>query len=321
MVQIGAVTVADGAWLAPMAGVTDSIFREMCAKKGAALTCTEMISAKGLSHAPKQGRELRQKADFPEPAAIQLFGREPDILTEMAEKYAGAYSIVDVNMGCPAPKIVKTGQGCALMREPELAETIIRQMTARLSQPVTVKIRMGWDANSVNYLDFSRRMEDAGAAGVVLHGRTRDQFYAPYADWDCIRRTVEALDIPVIGNGDIFTGRDALRMLKETGCAAVMIGRAAQGNPWIFSEVRALLGNEIWTPPTVPERMEMAEKHARRICLRWGERFGVPYLRKHMAWYLKGINGASMYRREIMAAESLPQVITVLHRAANTNSS
>ncbi len=313
--RIGKVEIPDGAWLAPMAGVTDMPFRSICRRMGAALTCTEMVSAKGLYYNPVRGGTLRATAPIERPVAMQLFGRDPEVMAQMARDYGNDFDIIDINMGCPAPKIVKAGQGCALMREPELACQIVREIRRNIEKPVTVKFRKGWDDAHCNYLDFAKKMEDAGASAVTIHGRTREQFYAPKADWEAIARVKEALEIPVIGNGDIFSAQDALAMLRETGCDAVMVARGAQGNPWIFSQIQQALQGLPVSFPTPREKVEIAMEHARKLCEIRQEQFGVAAMRKHMAWYLKGIPGAARLRQEIMCAETLEAMGAVMEKA------
>lgn len=313
--RIKNVEIPAGAWLAPMAGVTDMPFRSICRRMGAALTCTEMVSAKGLFYNASRRGNLRATAPDQRPVAMQLFGNDPEVMAQMARDYGDEFDIIDINMGCPAPKIVKSGQGCALMREPELAERIVRTVSSAVSQPVTVKFRKGWDDEHCNYLDFARRMEDAGAAAVAIHGRTREQFYAPSADWEAIARVKEVLTVPVIGNGDIFSAQDALDMLKQTSCDAVMVARGAQGNPWIFLQIQQALRGEPITMPLPEEKVTVAMEHARGLCLLREERFGVAAMRKHMAWYLKGIPHAAHLRKEIMEAVTLEQMGEIMSRA------
>ncbi|MBQ2249208.1 MAG: tRNA dihydrouridine synthase DusB, partial [Clostridia bacterium] len=310
--QIGGYTLSHGLFLAPLAGVSDRSFRRMSRRFGAEYTVSEMVSAKALCYEQLSKRPVTETRvrtaplaavrREEEPMAVQLFGAEPDFMAEAARllesgEYRGACgeippAAIDINMGCPMAKIVGNGEGSALMKTPALAAEIVRATVRAVSLPVTVKIRAGWDAESINAVEVAKRLEDAGAAMICVHGRTRAQMYAPSADWSIIRAVKEAVSIPVVGNGDVFSGEDALRMLRETGCDGVMIARGAQGNPWIFSEVAAALDGRPYTPPTKKERLAIALEHAEDIVREKGERIGLPESRKHMAWYLHGIRGA-----------------------------
>ena len=253
--------------------------------------------------------------------AVQLFGVEPDFVAEAARllesgEYRGACgeippAAIDINMGCPMAKIVGNGEGSALLKDPLLAAEIVRATVRAISLPVTVKIRAGWDAESINAVEVAKRLEDAGASMICVHGRTRAQMYAPSADWSIIRAVKEAVSVPVVGNGDVFSGEDALRMLRETGCDGVMIARGAQGNPWIFSEVSAALEGRPYTPPTLTERLSIALEHAEDIVLEKGERIGIAESRKHMAWYLHGIRGAATARNAVMTASTLSELRSI----------
>ncbi|MBQ8432304.1 MAG: tRNA dihydrouridine synthase DusB [Clostridia bacterium] len=322
--KIGQVELKHGLCLAPLAGVSDRSFRRLARRFGAEYTVSEMVSAKALCY-EQRGREtearvfrtaplaavLREEA----PMAVQLFGAEPAFMAEAARllesgDYLGNESeippaVIDVNMGCPMHKIVGNGEGSALMKDPALAASIVRAMTQAVKLPVTVKIRAGWDAAHINAVEMAKRLEDAGAAMICVHGRTREQMYAPGADWEIIRQVKEAVRVPVVGNGDIFSAKDALEMLKQTGCDGVMIARGAQGNPWIFAEVAHALEGESYAPPTFAERLEVAMEHARAMVEHKGERVGIAESRKHMAWYLSGIRGAAAARAAIMQASSI----------------
>lgn len=323
--QIGGYTLSHGLFLAPLAGVSDRSFRRVARRFGAEYTVSEMVSAKALCYEQISRRPvtetrvrtaplaavLREEA----PMAVQLFGAEPDFVAEAARllesgEYRGACgeippAAIDINMGCPMAKIVGNGEGSALLKNPALAAEIVRATAHAVSLPVTVKIRAGWDAESINAVEVAKRLEDAGAAMICVHGRTRAQMYAPSADWGIIRAVKEAVSVPVVGNGDVFSGEDALRMLRETGCDGVMIARGAQGNPWIFSEVAAALDGRPYTPPTREERLAVALEHAEDIVREKGERIGVAESRKHMAWYLHGLRGAASARNAVMTANTL----------------
>lgn len=331
---IGNVEIPNGLFLAPLAGVSDRIFRGLARRCGAEYTTSEMVSAKALCYEQLSKRPvtdarvrtaplaavMRDEA----PMAVQLFGAEPQFMAEAARmlesgEYRGACgeippAAIDVNMGCPMAKIVGNGEGSALMRDPVLAAKIVRTMSDAVRLPITVKIRAGWDKNSINAVEMAKRLEDAGAKMICVHGRTREQMYAPSADWSIIRAVKESVSIPVVGNGDIFCAANAKRMLSETGCDGVMIARGAQGNPWIFSEIRAALAGVPYTPPTLRERFDVALEHAAALVAERGERAGIPESRKHMAWYLHGVRGAAAARFEIMQAETLEQLRSIFEK-------
>ena len=299
--KIGDITLESPFLLAPLAGITDAPMRRICSMQGAALVYSEMISAKGLRYKDKNTERLLYMYEDEGPVALQLFGSEPEIMRFAAAKLEERKNVIlDVNMGCPVPKVVKNGEGSALLQNPELAGRIIEAMVKETGKPVTAKIRMGWDEHSVNAVEVAKILKQAGASAVAVHGRTREQYYTGKADWDIIREVKQAVDIPVIGNGDIFSGRDALDMIEKTGCDFVMIARGALGNPWIFAEAKALWeGKE---PPKVPdadEKREMLEKHFCDLLELKGEYAAVREMRKHTGWYLKGMPGAAAMRREI----------------------
>ncbi len=287
--------------LAPMAGITDMPFRALCREQGATFSYTEMISAKALYYKNKNTLPLLQVAKGESPIAIQLFGNEPDLLAQEALKLEdGPYDAFDVNMGCPVPKVVNNGEGSALMRDPEKIGRIVSAMTKVLHKPVTIKIRKGFSENQVNAVEVAKRAEDAGAAAIAIHGRTREEYYSGHADYDIIRQVKEAVSIPVMGSGDIYKGKDAKRMLDETGCDAVMIARGARGNPWIFREVAHFLetGEEL-PRPSIEEVKEMILRHARMLIDFCGENMAIRQMRKHAGYYVTGYPDASKIRREV----------------------
>jgi tRNA-dihydrouridine synthase B len=306
-IKIGTVEIKGKAILAPMAGVGDRAFRETCARFGAACTVSEMVSSKALEFDDKKTLELMELGEEARPAAIQIFGSEPDVMALAARK-ALEFSpdFIDINMGCPAPKITGPGAGSALMKTPQLCGEIVAAVVAAVPVPVTVKIRAGWDEKSVNAVEVASICEQAGAAAVAVHARTRSQMYEPPADWSIIKAVKEAVKIPVIGNGDVTGAQSAARMLEQTGCDAVMVGRAALGNPWIFQQINAYLGEgRIVPPPSLSERMQIMVQHVELMCRYKGEYRAMKEARKHVGWYLKGLRGASEFRRCAGFLESL----------------
>ncbi|MDR1571480.1 MAG: tRNA dihydrouridine synthase DusB [Clostridiales Family XIII bacterium] len=302
--RIGGLALESPFLLAPMAGVSDAPFRRLCREQGAAAVFSEMLSGKGLWHGGRNTEALLSSYDDERPLGYQIFGREPEIMGLAAEKLEGrGNALIDINMGCPVPKVVKNGEGSALMREPRLAGRIVEAVASRTAKPVTVKMRLGWDGGSVNAVELARVAEAAGAAAVAVHGRTREQYYSGDSDWNAIRLVKDAVSIPVIGNGDVRSGADAMRMLAETGCDFVMIARGALGNPWIFREALALYGGgEASAAPRPAERIDMAIRHFAMLLAEKGERAAVNEMRKHAAWYLKGIDGSSALRRRLNEA-------------------
>ncbi len=306
--NIGNLKISAGAYLGPMAGVTDVVFRTICKKYGAALTCTEMVSVQGLFYQPKKSLELMQK-DTGTPQLIQIFGSEPKMMADMAQKHCKDYDIIDINMGCPAPKIVKGGAGSALMQTPQLAFDIVRAVADKTQKPVTCKIRAGWDESSVNAVEFAGGLQEAGASCVAIHARTRQQYYSGKADWALIKSVKDALNIPVIGNGDVNCALDAKRMLDETGCDMVMVGRAAQGKPYIFEQIKAYLeAGEITDVPCIEQRIKDALQHAQGLCELFGERVAARMMRKHLAWYIKGERNAAELRNKAVRVNSLAEI-------------
>lgn len=289
-----------------MAGVSDLPFRLLCHEAGAGLTCMEMISAKAIYYRNKATDEMMAIDPDEGMVSLQLFGSDPDIMGAMARKIEDRpFSILDINMGCPVPKVVNNGEGSALMKNPALAGKIIRAVSSAVSKPVTVKIRKGFDDDHVNAVEMAKVAEENGAAAVAVHARTRMQYYSGKADWDIIRQVKEAVTIPVIGNGDVDSYESACRMLDETGCDGVMIGRAAQGNPWIFAELVAKSEGREWNKPTREEVAGMILRHAAMLIDCKGEYIGSREMRKHAAWYTKGYKGSSQFRGKLNEAESL----------------
>jgi len=316
--QIGNVILPNNIFLAPMAGVTDLPFRLLCREYGAGLVYSEMISAKGIFYDNANTQELLAADPLERPAAVQLFGSEPALMGEMARKIADCpFDIIDINMGCPAPKIVKNGEGSALMRNPALIGEIVKSVSAAVTKPVTVKIRKGWSEASVNAIEVAQISEANGAAAVAVHGRTREQFYSGTADWDIIRAVKRAVHIPVIGNGDIFAPEDAKRMLAETGCDAVMLARGAEGNPWLFRRTLAYLETGTLLPePTPSERVSVALRHAQMLMAHKPEHVAIREMRRHACKYVKGLKGASAVRTGIIAAESFDELARLLYTLA-----
>lgn len=294
--------------LAPMAGVSDEAFRTLCREQGADLTYTEMVSAKGLSYANEKTRHLLHLAEGEDQVAVQLFGHEPDVMADQArwveQEMGETLAYLDINMGCPARKIVSKGDGSALMKTPDLAAAIVRAVSAAVEHPVTVKFRRGWAEGDETCVEFARRMEDAGAAAVAVHGRYALQLYRGRAEWDAIARVKAAVSIPVVGNGDVKCGADAVALVERTGCDAVMIARAAEGNPWVFAQCKAALADEPEpAKPSVEERIAMARRHARLLAEREGR--NIVRMRKHAMWYMTGLPGAAAARAKINACVSV----------------
>ena len=321
MLKIGNVETDGRVFLAPMAGVADMAFRELCKEYGAALVESEMVSSKGITMTDRKSRELLVLSEKERPAAAQIFGYDPIIMAQSIESVMEFKpDIIDINMGCPAPKIVNNKSGSSLMKNPKLAEEIVKAVVSASPVPVTVKMRAGFDKNNVNAVEIAKRVENAGASAITVHGRTRDQMYAPPVNLDIIKDVKNAVRIPVIGNGDITDGFTAAKMLEYTNCDAVMIGRGALGRPWIFSQINAYLNHGTLIPePPVSERMRIMLKHINTICEYKGERIGIREARKHAAWYTKGIRGTARYKREICAIESINQLEEIAYRIAAEN--
>ncbi len=304
--MIGKLPVEFPVALGPMAGVTDSAYREIAASMGCGLFTTEMVSAKALYYKNKNTELLLTRGETEYPLGVQLFGRDPDIIAEMALKIEDRFDYIDFNMGCPVPKVVKNGEGSALLQEPELVEKIFTRLVKTVHKPVTVKIRKGFLKDQELAPEIARILESCGVSAVSVHARTREQYYSGRADWQAIRHVKEAVSIPVIGNGDVTDGKRAQAMLEETGCDGVMIARAAEGNPWVFREVKHyLLTGEEYPPPELHEVCRMILKHAEMLSELKGEHLAVLEMRKHAAWYLKGCPGAASVRQRISQVNTL----------------
>lgn len=312
--KIGNLELENNVFLAPMAGVTDLPFRILCKEMGCGLVYSEMVSAKGILYDNKNTTELLEIDPKERPVAVQLFGSDPEILGAMAKKIeAYPIDIIDVNMGCPAPKIVKNGEGSCLMKTPELVGKIVKSLVESQSKPVTIKFRKGFDDDHVNAVEIAKIAEANGASAVAVHGRTREQYYSGKADWDIIKQVKAAVNIPVIGNGDVFTPQDAKNLFEHTGCDAIMVGRGAQGNPWIFKRILHYLETgELLPEPTGEERVEKALRHAQMLIDYKGEYIGVREMRKHMAWYMKGMPGAAELRGKLNYAENMAELEALL---------
>ena len=311
---IGNIELSNRYILAPMAGVTDLPFRLLCKEQGAGLLCMEMISAKALRYNNRNTKELLEIDPKEYPVSLQLFGSEPDIMAEQAKRIEELpFQILDINMGCPVPKVVKNGEGAALMKNPGLVYDIVHKVSRAIEKPVTVKIRKGFDDDQVNVVEIAKIVEEAGGAAVAVHGRTREQYYSGCADWEIIRRVKEAVSIPVIGNGDVTSGQRALDMLEQTGCDGVMIGRGCQGNPWIFHELL-----EYEKTGRIPERPSKSQirdimlRHARLQMEFKGDYLGIREMRKHVAWYTKGMEGSAKLRDEINKVENYEELEKLL---------
>lgn len=312
--KISNLNFENNVFLAPMAGVTDISFRAICKDMGCGLVYTEMVSAKALYYGSENTQQLLRISDKESPVAVQIFGNDPLIMAKAAERFNfdDKVCLVDINMGCPAPKIVKNGEGSALMREPKLAYSIVKEVKKASIKPVTVKIRKGFDKNEVNAVEFAQTLEDAGAHAIAVHGRTREQMYEGVADWDIIKQVKEKIAVPVIGNGDVFKAEDAINMLSYTNCDGVMIARGSMGNPWLFSQVKEYLkGNKI-IEPTPEEKIDMCIKHYNLALHYDGEEKAVREMRKHVAWYIKGLKNCTEIKESINYEKSSQRAIELL---------
>ncbi|GAE87343.1 tRNA dihydrouridine synthase DusB [Acetivibrio straminisolvens] len=319
--KIGNVTLDNNIFLAPMAGITDIPFRLLCKEQGCGLTYTEMVSAKGIYYNDEKTKMLTAVDGSEGKVALQIFGSDPSIMANVTERLNDSDAcIIDINMGCPTPKITKNGDGCALMLEPDLVGKIVREVSKASVKPVTVKIRKGWDENRVNAVEIAKIAEENGAAAVAVHGRTREQFYSGKADWSIIRQVKESVSIPVIGNGDIFSPEDAKRMFDETNCDAVMIGRGAQGNPWIFKGIIKHLEGYTFNSNISPEtKVNIMKRHMRMLVELKGEKCGVREMRKHIAWYIKGMRNAARIKERVFKAETQDEVYGLLDELFECN--
>ena len=312
--KIGNLELKNKVFLSPMAGVTDLPFRLICKEQGCGLLYTEMINGKALCYDDENTKKMLKIEEEEHPVAVQIFGSEPEFMGRAAE-IMNDYSneILDINMVCPAPKVVKNGDGSALMKNPKLVEEVLRAVVKNSKKPVTLKIRKGWDDNSVNAVEIAKIAEDCGISALAIHGRTREQFYTGKADWDIIAEIKKNLSIPVIGNGDVFTIEDSINMLDKTGCDAIMIGRGAQGNPWIFKRINHYMNTgEILPEPTLNEKISTAIKHLKLAVEEHGEYVAVREMRKHIAWYLKGLRNSAKLRDEINKIEDYQEVVSKL---------
>lgn len=312
--KIGNVQLDNEVFLSPMAGVTDLPFRTICKEKGCGMLYTEMINAKALCYDDENTKKMLNLEDDGHPVAVQIFGSDPEYMGKAASimnQYTN--DILDINMGCPAPKVIKNGDGSALMRNPKLASEVLTAVVKNSEKPVTLKIRKGWDDNSVNALEIAKIAEECGISALAIHGRTREQFYSGKADWDIIAEIKQSINIPVIGNGDVFDVQDAVNMLEKTKCDAIMIGRGSQGNPWIFNRINHYMKTgEVLPEPTLEEKISTAIKHMNLAVAEHGEYVAVREMRKHIGWYLKGLKNSAKYRDQINKITDYKEVISML---------
>lgn len=314
--KIGNVVLENPFILGPMAGITDSSFRRICKDFGCSLVFSEMISSKGLYYKDEKTEQLINFTDEEKPIGFQIFGSDPEIMAFAASKLSERKNeIIDINMGCPVPKVVKNGDGSALLKDPVLVGKIVQSVVRSAGKPVTVKIRLGWDAESINVVEIAKIIEDSGASAVTVHCRTRDQMYSGKANWAYLQKVKAAIDIPVIGSGDVFSGEDAVRMLKETSCDGVMIARGVRGNPWIFQEAqfKSGLASDL-QKPSIDERIQIMIKHLLLLVEEKGEYVAVRQMRKHIGWYLKGLSHSVDIKRCMNELKSKEEMITLLNR-------
>lgn len=319
--NIGTINLPKTACLAPMAGVADRAFREICKEFHACYVVSEMASAKGMHYSDRRTAELLEVTDLQRPMAVQLFGDDPATVAEagvMSLRYAP--DVIDINMGCPAPKVAGTGAGSALMKTPKLAGEIIKAVVQAVDVPVTVKFRKGWDNANINAVEFAKIAEENGAAAITIHGRTRAQMYAPPVDIDIIRQVKEAVSIPVIGNGDVNSVESAIQMYEETGCDLVMIGRGALGAPWVFEEIHSYMTTGVMpVPPSLETRLGVMRRHIQLSCQYKGERQAMKEARKHVAWYLKGLHGAAGFRKMSGSLKTLEELEFLIEAVLREN--
>lgn len=312
--KIGNIELENNLILAPMAGVTDLPFRLLCKRQGAGLLCMEMVSAKAIYYNNKNTEALMEINEEECPVSLQLFGSDPYIMSEIAKRIEERpFSILDINMGCPVPKVVNNNEGSALMKDPKLVREIVTQTVKAIHKPVTIKIRKGFDSNHINAVEIAKVIEDSGAAAIAVHGRTREQYYSGKADWEIIRQVKESVSIPVIGNGDVESPESAARLLEQTGCDAIMIGRGVRGNPWLFSQIKEYFENgKILHKPTISQIREMIIEHARLQVKYKGEFIGIREMRKHTAWYTTGCPHSAKLRSRVNEIENLDSLISLL---------
>ena len=312
--RIGSLTLDNPFFLAPLAGITDAPMRRLCREQGASLVFSEMVSGKGLWYKDKNTARLLETYEEERPVAFQIFGHEPQIMAFTARDLTQLpCAAIDINMGCPVPKIVKNGEGSALLKDPDLVYDVVSAVVKNTDKPVTVKIRIGWDKDTINAVETAHAISAAGASAITVHGRTREQYYSGKADWSVIAAVKRAVDIPVVGNGDVTCGKSAMDMMEQTGCDFVMIGRAALGNPWIFREVTAAWkGEEIPSPPTAEEKKAMMIRHLDDLASFKGEYAAVREMRKHVGWYIKGLAGAAAFRGKVNQMTDIDELRTAI---------
>ena len=318
--KIKNIELKHGLLLAPMAGVTDRAFRELCMSYGACYCVTEMVSSKGLTLNDKKSKELLSITETERPCGAQIFGNDPETMAKAAIKTLEFNpEFIDINMGCPAPKVAGNGGGSALMKDPVLAEKIVKKVVESVDLPITVKMRTGWDSDSLNAVELAKRCENAGASMITVHGRTRTQMYAPGIDFETIAEVKKSVKIPVVGNGDIRDGKSAKEMFDRTGCDLIMVGRAAQGNPFVFAEINAFLKGENYTPPTLEEKFKTLIRQIELMAVYKDEYIAVLESRKHTAWYMQGLNGAANLRRLCGEIKSFDDIKAICEKAIELN--